>query len=67
MMESEEEIGRMQNYTDGIKLQQLDIILNHKFNINYAKNIYDFFELFKIRVLNQIIYENKYPDSNLSK
>ena len=62
-MESEEEIERMQNYTDGIKLQQLDIILNHKFNINYAKNIYDFFELFKIRVLNQIIYENKYFNS----
>ena len=43
-----------------LKLNQLKIIINDKFNLNYSKNIYDFFQLFKIRVLKQIIYENKY-------
>ena len=46
-----------------LKLNQLKIIINAKFNLNYSKNIYDFFELFKIRVLKQIIYENKYFNS----
>ena len=62
-MESEREEEKMQNYLDGIKLKQLKIIINQKFNINYTKNIYEFFELFKIRVLNQTIYENKYFNS----
>ena len=62
-MESENEEEKMQNYLDGIKLEQLNILLKQKYNINYTKNIYDFFELFKIRVLNQTIYENKYFNS----
>ena len=56
----ESETQKMQNDIDECKLKELKIILNQKFNINQSKNIYDFFELFKIRVLNQIIYENKY-------
>ena len=56
----ESETQKMKNDIDECKLKELKIILNQKFNINQSKNIYDFFELFKIRVLNQIIYENKY-------
>ena len=56
----ESETLKMQNDIDECKLKELKITLNQKFNINQSKNIYDFFELFKIRVLNQIIYENKY-------
>ena len=62
-MESENEEERIQNYLDGIKLEQLNILLKQKYNTNYTKNIYDFFELFKIRVLNQTIHENKYFNS----
>lgn len=62
-MESENEEEKMQNYFDGIKLEQLNILLKQKYNLNYIRNIYDFFELFKIRVLNQSIYENKYFNS----
>ena len=57
-MESETEM--IQNTIDKINLMNLKIILKNKFNINYTKNIYDFFELFKIRALNQEIYENKF-------
>ena len=57
-MESETEL--IQNSIDEINLMNLKIILKNKFNINYTKNIYEFFELFKIRALNQVIYENKF-------
>ena len=60
-MESETE--QIDSYINEMKLKRLKIILNIKFNMNYSKNIYDFFELFKIRVLKQIIYENKYFNS----
>ena len=45
------------------KLKQLKIIISHKFNKYYSTNIYKFFELFKLRVLKQIIHENKYFNS----
>ena len=56
-MESEDE--QILDIINEAKLKQLKIIINHKFNEYYLKNIYKFFELFKIRVLKQIIYENK--------
>ena len=60
-METESEY--IQNSINELKLKQLKIIINDEFNINYSKNIFEFFELFKIRVLKQIIYENKYFNS----
>ena len=59
----ESETDQIDSYINEMKLKRLKIILNNKFNMNYSKNIYDFFELFKIRVLKQIIYENKYFNS----
>ena len=50
----------MKSKTELIQGINLKIILKNKFNINYTKNVYDFFELFKIRALNQVIYENKF-------
>ena len=43
-----------------LNLKRLTIIIKRKFNANYFKYLYEFFELFKISVLNNIIYENKY-------
>ena len=42
-METESEY--IQNSIRELKLNQLKIIINDKFNINYSKNIYEFFEL----------------------
>ena len=39
-----------------LNLKRLTIIIKRKFNANYFKYLYEFFELFKISVLNNIIY-----------
>ena len=43
-----------------LELQKFLIIIIKIFNINYYKNLLYFYNLFKIRVINQTIYENKY-------
>ena len=43
-----------------IELKKLIIIIEQIYNKDYFKHLLDFYNLFKIKVLKQVIYENKY-------
>ena len=56
----EEGLYELESYSNELELKKLIITIIKIYNTNYFKKIYDFFYLFKIRVIKQIIYENKY-------
>ena len=53
-------IYELEDNLNELELKKLIIIIVKIFTVNYYRNALYFFNLYKIRVINQIIYENKY-------
>ena len=56
----ESDINELEKFLNELILKRLIIILKQVINNNNDKNIYEFYNIFKLIVLKQTIYENKY-------